>query len=164
MQKTKTKILIAYYSRTGLTKKVAEELAKNLKAETEEIKSVKNRKGVKGYLISGKEAMQKIKTRIKKTTKDPKKYDLVIIGTPVWAWNMSSPIRTYISNNNFNKIAVFATQNAQGAEKTTENIEKVLKKKAVAKMHLKSAKISKNNFQKEINKFIKKINKKTSGK
>ncbi len=43
--------------------------------------------------------------------KDPAKYDLVVIGTPVWGWNITPPVRTYLQENKdkFKKVAFFKT-------------------------------------------------------
>ena len=42
------KILIAYYSRTGVTRKIAEKLKEKLGCDIEEIESVKDRSGMGG--------------------------------------------------------------------------------------------------------------------
>jgi flavodoxin len=53
----------------------------------------------------------------------PSDYDLIIIGTPIWAWSPTPAIRTYIKNNNLSgkKIALFFTYEnnlRQAIEKT----------------------------------------------
>src|SRR3989338_8550287 len=103
------KALIVYYSRTGTTKKVAEELADRLKADKEEIIDKKNRKGPIGYMIAGKDAMRKKLTKINELKKNPENYDLLVIGTPIWAFTMVPAIRTFlIKIKNYNKkIALF---------------------------------------------------------
>jgi flavodoxin len=40
------KILVVYYSRTGVTKKLAENIAKELHADGEELVDIKKRKGL----------------------------------------------------------------------------------------------------------------------
>ena len=111
------KPLVVFYSRTGTTKKVAESLKKLLKCDSEEILDVKSRKGPIGYLMSGREASMKKLARIKETKKNPSFYDIVLIGTPVWAGTMSTPVRTYISQNkvNFKKVAFFWFNHTFGA-------------------------------------------------
>jgi len=54
------KILVIYYSRTGVTKKVAEILKGKLGADLEAIEDKINRRGVFGYIRSGREATLKI--------------------------------------------------------------------------------------------------------
>ena len=53
------KILIAYYSRSGTTKTVAEFLQEKLSCDLEEIISTKERSGVVGFFICGREATKK---------------------------------------------------------------------------------------------------------
>ena len=103
------KTLIAYYSRTGTTRKVAEEISKQLNADIEEIIDLKNRKGAIGYIISGKDATLKKLTKIKELKKDPKDYDIVVIGTPVWAFSMAPAVRMYLKKAKIKKVALFST-------------------------------------------------------
>ena len=51
------KVLVAFYSRTGSTKLVAEAIAQALNADVEEIKDKKDRNGIFGFLKSGYEAV-----------------------------------------------------------------------------------------------------------
>src|SRR3990172_13104609 len=103
------KILVAYYSRTGTTRKVAELIAQKLGAELEEIKDTVDRSGIKGYLLSGRDATLKRLTELYPIAKNPADYDLVLVGTPIWSWNVSAPIRTYVTQqkNNLKSIAYF---------------------------------------------------------
>jgi len=103
--------LVAYYSRTGNTKKVAEKLATLLKCDSEEIHDTKNRKGVFGWLSAGKTATKKELTTLEKLSNNPASYDIVIIGTPMWNHTVSTPIRTYLTQNkdSFRKVAFFCT-------------------------------------------------------
>jgi len=71
------KALVVYYSRTNSTKKIAESVAKCLKADIDEIIDKKSRSGPIGFLTGGRDAMQKKETAIE-FEKSPEKYDLVI--------------------------------------------------------------------------------------
>ena len=103
--------LVAYYSRTGNTRKVAEKLVTLLKCDSEEIHDTKNRKGVLGWLSAGKTATKKELTTLEKLSNDPASYDIVIIGTPMWNHTVSTPIRTYLTQykDSFKKVAIFCT-------------------------------------------------------
>ena len=93
------KALVVFYSRTGATKKVAVEIAESLKCDIEEIIDLHNRKGAIGYLKSGMHATLKKPAKIKKSRKNPASYGTVIIGTPIWSFNVSSPVRAYLMQN-----------------------------------------------------------------
>jgi flavodoxin len=105
------KSLVVYYSRTGKTKFVAETIAAELGSETEEIIDLKNREGKLGWMSATQDASRGKETHIAPTNKTPKDYDLLIIGTPVWAFNTTPAIRTYIKNNDLSgkKVALFFT-------------------------------------------------------
>ncbi len=110
--------LVVYYSRTGHTKKVGDELAKALPGDVEEIVDTANRAGPIGWLMSGREGSGKKLAKIQPVKKDPANYDIVVIGTPIWAANMSSPVRTYLTENKakFKNVAFFCTEGSKGAE------------------------------------------------
>jgi flavodoxin len=123
--------LVVFYSRTGHTKKVGEELAKALSGDVEEIVDTTNRAGPIGFLISGREASGKKLAKLQPVKKDPATYDIVVIGTPVWASNMSSPVRTYITENKakFKNVAFFCTEGSKGAETAFAEMEEIIGKK-----------------------------------
>jgi flavodoxin len=103
------KILVVYYSRTGNTKKAALQISRELRAQTDEIIDLKDRKmKIVGWLVSGRDASKGSLTEIK-CKKDPSKFDLVIVGTPIWAWTLTPAIRTYLAIKKFKKVAFFCT-------------------------------------------------------
>lgn len=125
-----TKILIAYYSKTGNTRKIAHLLAEKLKADLDEITDLTDRSGIKGWLYGGRDAMKSKLTEIK-YSKSPKDYDLVIVGTPVWAWNSTPAVITYLTNNknNLKNVAIFNTSGGTAAEKTANYLQGFLNNK-----------------------------------
>ena len=124
------KILIAFYSKTGKTRKLAENLAKSLGADIDEIIDQKDRGGIKGWLLSGRDGMKGFLTEIK-TNKNPGKYDLVIVGTPIWAWNSTPAVRAYVTKfkKEIKNLAVFVTADSSKPEKTVASLEKIWGKK-----------------------------------
>ena len=120
------KTLVAYYSRTQNTEKVAKLIKEGFHADIEEIKPVKDYGGPVGYARGGFESAREKTPKLEKTTKDPSDYDLTIIGTPVWAFTMASPVLTYLRENKdkFNDVAFFTTAGSSGMESTLENMEK----------------------------------------
>jgi flavodoxin len=112
------KILIVYYSLTGNTKFVAEHIAKELNADVEEVKPVKDLDPDSGskYFWGGMKAKMKCKPKLEELKHNPSEYDLIIIGTPVWAWTLSPPIRSYCSEFNLEdkKVALFTSSGGDG--------------------------------------------------
>jgi len=132
------KTLIVFYSRTGCTRRAAHELAAQLGADTEELREAADRSGPGGYLLAGRDAMQKRPAVLQPTTRQPGDYDLVIIGTPVWAFTMCPAIRTWLSRESgrMRRAAVFCTQGGCGAERTLREMEQMLGRPPVARLIL----------------------------
>jgi flavodoxin len=150
------KILLVYYSRSGTTRKIAEAIKEKINCDLEEIISVKNRAGVFGFLISGKEGSKKESAEIKPTLNDPAGYDLVIVGTPIWSWNLSSVIRTYLQQNSvkFKKLAAYCTMGSSGAENAFVEMERICQLKLVDKISFSTKEMNNGDYKKKIDKFI----------
>ena len=154
------KTLVVFYSRTGTTKKVGENIANILKCDSEEIFDTKNRNGAVGYMNAGRDAMLKRLTTLKKIQKNSELYDLVIIGTPVWGFTVSTPIRTYITENKFKNVAFFCTQGGRGAEKAFSEMERLAGRKPKALLVLRTKEVLEGKYMDKINNFIENIKQK----
>lgn len=154
------KILIVFYSRTGLTRKIGEKIAAVSGATAEEIKDQIARGGVVGYLKCGREAFKEEAPAIDSPKNNPADYDLVIIGTPVWAATMASPVRTYLTmqKDKFKRVAFFATQGGEGANRTVEKMAEVCGLKPVASLVVLSREVVKDSYDSKIEQFFKEIN------
>ena len=149
-------ILVTFYSRTGNTKKVAEEIAKELRADIDEIKDIKNREGIVGFIGAGRDAVFKKQTRIKNNL-NPDDYGLIIIGTPIWAGTMVPAIRSYLVKNNLKnkKVAFFCTAGNE-QKKAFFEMEK-LSSKPIALVGIRDKKVKNNKFQEEVKCFCGKV-------
>ena len=96
-------------------------------------------------------------SKINPITKNPSDYDLIIIGTPVWASNVATPIYTYLMeyNKEFKKIASFCTCMSSGYEKTLKNISLLTGKEQTSTMFLTAEDMG--NPKEKINNFINEI-------
>jgi flavodoxin len=116
------KTLVVYYTRTGNPKFAAETAAAELGADIEEVVDLKKRQGRLAFLSNGKDAMQAKETQIAQTNRDPKDYDLIIVGQPVWAGSPTPAIRTYLNKSDLSgkKVALFFSDSGlgQAVEKT----------------------------------------------
>ena len=148
------KILISYYSRTGNTKKIAKYLANYFNCDLDEITTDK-RDGVIGYIKSSYESATKKKPRIR-FKKNPEKYDLVIIGTPIWANNISSPIMTYLATCKNSTVAAFSTLGGDNPGSAAKEIEEVVKK-FKGMINIKTKQIQQNKYQNQVLEFFRKI-------
>lgn len=153
-------ILIAYYSRTGNTKKIAELISNSLNCEYEEIIDVKKRTGfIIGFLKCGYAATREKLTSIKEVQKNPELYDLVILGTPIWNKRMTPAIRTYISDNKgkFKKVAFFCTEGGKGGSETFESMAEICEKKPLYTLEITKKEIKKEIYIDKVNSFIQKM-------
>lgn len=119
------RILIIFYSRTGTTRRLAEALRARCDADIEEIRDARPRRGLfRGWLRSLAEVRRRTETQILPTVKRVEGYDLVVVGTPVWAHSMSSPLRTWLSQHygHIRQYAVFATQGGSGGDKAIAQV------------------------------------------
>lgn len=154
------KTLVVYYSRTGITKKVAEFISENLNCDCEEIIDTKDRKGIKRYFIAGKDAATKQITEIKEPAKNSSLYDLIIIGTPVWAFTMAPAIRTYITRykDNLKNVAFFCTQGGSGGKQTLKDMQSLCGKRPMASLELIARTVIKDTYKPSVKGFIEKLN------
>src|SRR5512146_242084 len=91
--------LVAFYSRTGVTRLIAHQLARRLGADLLHIRDVRPRDGMLGYMRSALEAMHVTLPEIAHSVIDPSDYELVVLGTPVWASHVSSPVRRFLHDH-----------------------------------------------------------------
>jgi flavodoxin len=150
------KILVTFYSRSGKTKKVAEAISEILKCDKEEIFDTKNRKGIPGFLSAGTDANLRRLTTIKEIKNNPSLYDLVIIGTPVWSSNISTPIRTYLSlyQEDFKKVAFFCTRLSSDSKKVFDDIKNITQKTPLALLELSSREVARDQYMQKVKEFI----------
>lgn len=111
------KTLIVYHSRSGYTRRVAQSLAGRLDADLDEIQIVQPLDGPLGYVMCAIEAIGGLAPALRPATKDPAKYDLVVIGTPVWFWSLASPMRSWLERHPLRgrRFAFFCTMGGSGA-------------------------------------------------
>jgi flavodoxin len=105
------KTLVVYYSRTGNTRLVAQEIITALKADVEELRDEKNRRGVIGFMKSGMDSMLKKESKLKPLKRNLDEYDTIFVGSPTWGGNTTSPVRAFLSQNDLSgkKVALFCT-------------------------------------------------------
>ena len=153
------KILVVYYSLSGKTKTVAHELAKSLSADIEKIQDKKSRKGFWRHILAGFEAYKKRSTTITSSKFNPADYDLVIIGTPVWAADMACAVRAWLEEHKdaLKYVAFFVTMGSGGATKTFKAMQHLIHKKPVATMALTDKNITRNNYLQQLDDFLIKL-------
>ena len=150
------KILVVFYSRSGKTKKAAEAISEILKCDKEEIFDMKSREGIVGFLSAGTDANLRRLTAIKEIKYDPSLYDLVIIGTPIWSSNVSTPIKTYLSlyQEDFKKVAFFCTRLSSDPKKIFDDMKNLSQKTPLALLELTSREVARDQYTQKVKEFI----------
>ncbi len=122
------KALIVFYSRTGNTRFVAEAIARNLKGDLEELVDKKKRGGIIGWLRAGNDASRKKETGLEQTKFSPAKFDLIVLGDPVWNKRVTPAMRTYLNRDDISKkkIALFNTSGS-GKANTPPHMKELAK-------------------------------------
>ncbi len=114
------RVLVVYFSRSGNTHRVAEALATKLQAEIEEVTEPNDRSALTGYFGAILDVLFKRPAAILPARHDPATFDLVVIGTPVWASSVSTPIRAYLAafKDRLPAVGFFLTLGGSGAKRT----------------------------------------------
>ena len=155
------KSLVVYYSRTGTTKTVGKAIAKELKADLDEIIDLKKRLGPINWLIAGWDATRRRLTKIK-TQKKPERYDMIIIGTPIWGKNMVPAVRTYLTNNDLNrkKVGFFCTSGGDNVKKAFAEMKELAPKSAiVGKFDIRMREVKSDSYEEKVKSFVKNLKK-----
>ncbi|MEE0934859.1 MAG: flavodoxin [Methanobrevibacter sp.] len=149
------KSLVVYYSRSNITKKLAENIANKINADIEEIIPKVNYQGKIGYARGGKDAITEKIVELEALKYDPQDYDLVYIGAPVWASKAANPIISYLKQNEgkFSEVKFFMTAGSSGFESSFKQMEKY-SKKPLKTLALTTKEVKKDLSEDKINSFI----------
>lgn len=120
-----SRILVVCYSRSGTTLEVASRIAERCGADLELIKDKTPRDGFLGWLRSAFEALLRRQPWIQPPRRAVGDYALVIVGTPVWAGRMASPVRSYLmrQQGRLRRVAFFCTHGGRGGNKVLAEME-----------------------------------------
>jgi len=94
------KSLVVFYSLSGNTRFIAEQIAAATNGDILELKPLKDvkSKGVSKYFWGGRQVFMKTCPALAVFDKDPGDYDLIFIGTPVWAGTFAPALRSFFAS------------------------------------------------------------------
>ena len=122
------KTLVIYYSLEGNTHAIGQEIATALNADTIRLKPQNEpSKRFTKYLWASATSMVKSTPKLEPITIDPQVYDLIVVGSPVWAWTYAPALKSYFNTYKISdkKVALFCCHGgAKG--KYFERIKKAL--------------------------------------
>ncbi len=123
------KSIVIFYSLEGNCKLIANAISKVLSSDILELKLKKEvpKKGPLKFLIGGRSAMTKASPELATTIPDLSEYDLIFIGSPVWAGTFAPAIRTFASSAHLEnkEIAFFACSGGGPTEKCISDLKSI---------------------------------------
>lgn len=125
------KILIAYFSASGVTKKVAEKLTNVVKADIYEIKPLlPYTKADLNWMDKNSRSSiemndKTFRPEIVKANLDVSYYDTILLGFPIWWYVAPTIINTFLESYDFSekKIVLFATSGGSGFGNTVSELQ-----------------------------------------
>lgn len=152
------KSLILYYSETGTTKAVAEELQKQLGADIEAIEAEIPYSGnFQETIQRGQREMQSGEwPTLKPLQKKIADYDVIFLGYPIWFGTYANPIVSLVKDNDFadKTIVPFCTFGSGGLNTSTEALKKALPKATIKEGYgVRTARVA--SAAKELDRFLK---------
>ena len=124
-----TKILVAFYSHSGVTKKAAEHIHTIIGGDIHEI--IELNPYPRDYNTVVKQAKGEIAQnylpKLKSDLPNLSEYDVIFIGSPNWWSTIAPPVATFLSSLNFsNKTVIpFITHGGGGLNRTVSDIKKL---------------------------------------
>lgn len=122
------RILVVFYSYTGICRRLAELLCAQLGWDRGEILETHPRAGVVGTLRCIADTLLHRRPGIRYEGPDPAGYDAVVLVSPVWVYGLAGPMRSFVvrSGASVKRYAVVSTMGSAGAINTFAEIERLL--------------------------------------
>lgn len=123
------KVLVVYYSRSGNTSELANQIHKMVGGDIVEIQTVNSYPSEYDAVV--KQAKQEIETGYKPALKTKidniKSYDVIFVGSPIWWGTIAPPVATFLSENDLSgkTIVPFVTHAGSGLAQSAEDITKL---------------------------------------
>ncbi len=155
-----TRILVAYYSRTGVTKAVAEEVAEDLGgAHLLPIAPSANRSGWTGNLRCMLEAVFGRAAKLLPISLSVADYDLVIVGSPLWAASVSSPARAFLREHcrGIRRVAFFVTSDTSPPDRAFRQMRELCGETPVASLAILSNDVRTGGYKERVERFAREL-------
>lgn len=151
--------LIIYYSRSNATRTLAGELVKELGADVVALQEQRSREGVAGYVRSLWDASRGMLPPVDPLYVDPANYDIVLLGTPVWAGRAACPMRRFLSDaaHRLPPTAYFCTYGGRGYETTFSDMCKLDGKAPLATLAVQRSDLLHKRYTTQLDRFMAKL-------
>ena len=126
-----------------------------LNAQLAPIEEPRSRRGPLGFLRSAIDAVRGRDAVIRPPVAEPADFDLVLIGTPVWASHPSSPARSFarLYGQRIKRAAFFCTLGGSGAEPALRELGQALGRAPVATLTVTDRELDAGSFDDKLTSF-----------
>ena len=152
--------LVVFYSLTGHTREVAEDLAVESGWDLAEIHDARLRQGGWAMVRSVFEAVTGRCPPIRYSGPNPRGYDLVVMATPNWCGRVAAPVRSFIKEygNWLSRVGIVVTSGGlQGGDATARQLEDLLGWELSAELLVADAEIEAVGYRDRIKAFIERL-------
>ena len=129
------KLLVVYYSWSGVTDKAAQKIASVVRGNTWRINPVKAYPSMYGLCVAkaGMEKASGARPEIKGTLPDCSRYEKIAVGFPIWWFNCPNIILSFLEKVNLEgkKVYPFCTSKSSGPKSSAETIRNAVPKAEV---------------------------------
>jgi flavodoxin len=151
-----TPALVIFFSRSGTTLRLANDIASRLGCPIGEITEPNPRKGAIAYMRSGYEALAGRLPEIQKIPCNLPEYPLIVLGTPVWAGHVASPVRSFLTQhrNEIGTLCAFCSMGSRDPGKTFADIGAVSGKQLAATLAMSERELVSPEYAAKLNTFV----------
>lgn len=124
------KVLVAYFSHSGNTREIAEQIRQAAGADIFEIKPLQTYPDDYKTLtsVAKKEIQDGVKPELKENIANINEYDVVFIGSPCWWGTIAAPVSSFLAANDLSgkKVVPFMTHGGSGLGHSESDIKKLI--------------------------------------
>ena len=158
------RVLVVYYSRSGVTRRAAGGIAAEFRRAgcevvVEELRERVDRSGLLGWLRAGRDAWLGRSSELEPLRAEPASFDVVVLGTPVWAGRPTPAVRSFLARRagELGRVAFFATHGGGGADRTLRMLEGLAGRAPAAVLSLRDRAVRKEEeegYRGEVRRFV----------
>ncbi|MGJ3262008.1 MAG: flavodoxin family protein [Salinarimonas sp.] len=151
--------LVVFYSHSGHTRRAAERLAREIDADVVRIAPQDEFRWPWGLWQAGRMAYRGETQPLRPVAADPADYDLVVVGTPIWAQHISPPIRSWLEENKerLKDYATLYTYGGVGWPEAGEDMARTVGRSPRAVLDLSHKDEGKPSYEEKIAVFVREI-------
>ncbi|OUM00925.1 flavodoxin family protein [Variovorax sp. JS1663] len=123
-----SKVLVVVYSYTSTARRAAQLLSQQQGWELAEIEEARPRSGVLGILRCILDSIFRRCPEIRYDGPLPRKFDAVVLVSPIWAGRLAGPMRTFVTHrrDHLPEVAVVSVMGGRGAPNAVAEIGRII--------------------------------------